>query len=134
VKGNPNDYLNPEFYMLEHFKYKELFLRKSKNAYISFITPELLDLVQSTKPDISYEGIQSSLRRRDLAVRTKELRKLFATSLREQLPQELVDLVQGRVAQSVFLRFYYKPLLSDVREKVLKAMTPLQNELLLLMK
>jgi intergrase/recombinase len=120
--------------MLEHFKYKELFLRKSKNAYISFITPELLELVQSTKPDISYEGIQSSLRRRGLAIRTKELRKLFATSLREQLPQELVDLVQGRVAQSVFLRFYYKPLLSDVREKVLKAMTPLQNELLLLMK
>jgi intergrase/recombinase len=127
-----NDYLNDEFYMLEHFKYKDLFLRKCKNAYISFVTPELLELVQTIKPKITYEAIDSALNRNGLAVKTKELRKLYATSLREYIPQELVDLLQGRVSQSVFLRFYYKPLLSDVKEKVLKVITPLQDELLAL--
>lgn len=120
--------------MLEHFKYKDLFLRKCKNAYISFVTPEMIELVQSVKPKITYEAIDSGLSRNRLAVRTKELRKLYATSLREYLPQELVDLLQGRVSQSVFLRFYYKSLLSDIKENVLKAKTLLQNELLLLIK
>ncbi|MFH0748945.1 MAG: integrase [Candidatus Bathyarchaeota archaeon] len=123
--GKLNEYLNEEIYMLEHFKYQELFLRKCKNAYISFVTPELLEVVKSVQPKITYEAIDSGLNRNRLAVRTKELRKLYATLLREHMPQELVDLLQGRVSQSVFLRFYYKPLLSDVREKVLKAITPL---------
>lgn len=103
--------------MLKHFKFKDLFLRKCKNAYISFVTSDLLELVKAVKPKITYEAIDSGLNRNRLAVRTKELRKLYATSLREHIPQELVDLLQGRVSQSVFLRFYYKPLLSDVKEK-----------------
>lgn len=35
-------YYNPERQALEHFKFPEIFLRQTKKAYISFVTPEML--------------------------------------------------------------------------------------------
>lgn len=116
--------------MLQHFKFKDIFLRKNKNAYISFISKETLNLVLETRPKVNYIAIVSALRRRKIKRRLKELRKLHATTLRSYLPQEIVDLVQGRISKTIFLRFYYKPFLLDIREKTLKAMEPLQHELL----
>ncbi len=34
-------YLDENLMMLQHFRFPELFLRRSKNAYISFVTPQL---------------------------------------------------------------------------------------------
>ena len=48
------------------------------------------------------------------------------------MPQELVDLLQGRISQSVFMKFYYKPLLQDAQQKTIKAILPMQTELLVL--
>ena len=45
--GELSNYLNKELLMLEHFRYGDLFLRRCKNAYISFVTPELLELVKA---------------------------------------------------------------------------------------
>jgi len=58
------------------------------------------------------------------------LRKLYATRLRNHLPQELIDLLQGRISQTVFMKFYYKPLLLDIQQKTIKALQPMQTELL----
>jgi intergrase/recombinase len=123
-------YLNTELSMLQHFRFPDMFLRKSKNAYISFVTPQLLDLVLETKPRIKYSAIDTKIGRIGFNNQTKQLRKLFATRLRATLPQELVDLLQGRVSQSVFMKFYYRPLLEDTRNKVLTATQSLQKELI----
>jgi len=74
--------------MLEHFRYGDLFLRKFKNAYISFITPELLRLVTAFKPKIKYLALDTKINRLGFPTRTKQLRKYFATILREHLPTE----------------------------------------------
>jgi hypothetical protein len=58
------------------------------------------------------------------------LRKLFATKLRTTLPQELIDLLQGRVSQTIFMKFCYRPLLEDTKTKVIKAIEPVQKELI----
>ena len=51
-------------------------------------------------------------------------RKIFATFLRnEGTEQEIIDLLQGRISNSVFVRHYYRPELSkfdEVREKLVK--------------
>jgi intergrase/recombinase len=112
-------YLDKELMMLQHFRFPEVFLRKSKNAYISFITPQLLDLILETKPRNKYSAIDTKIGREGFNTQTKQLRKLFATKLRTSLPQELVDLLQGRVSQTVFMKFYYRPLLEDARNKTL---------------
>jgi intergrase/recombinase len=68
--------------------------------------------------------------RQGFNTRTKQLRKLYATKLRNDLPQEMVDLLQGRISQTVFMKFYYKPLLKDIQQKTIQALQPLQLELL----
>jgi intergrase/recombinase len=123
-------YLDRDLMMLQHFRFPNLFLRRSKNAYISFITPQLLALVEEAKPRIKYSAIDTKLGREGFNTQTKQLRKLFATKLRTNLPQELVDLLQGRVSQTVFMKFYYRPLLEDARNKTLTSLQTLQNELI----
>ena len=132
-KNKLSSYLDKELMMLQHFRFPDLFLRKSKNAYISFITPELLDLVIATKPRITYSALDTKIGRLGFNIQTKQLRKIYATKLRNHLPQELVDLLQGRISQSVFMKFYYKPLLLDTQQKTIKALQPIQTELLSLL-
>jgi len=124
-------YYNSELSMLEHFRYQDLFLRRSKNVYISFVTQDLLDQVLSVKPVIKYTAMISALRHRSLPIRLINLRKLYATTLRENgIPQEIIDILQGRVSQSIFLRHYYKPYLAQVRKKVFKAIQDIQSKVI----
>jgi intergrase/recombinase len=125
-----SNYLNKDLMMLQHFKFPETFLRKSKNAFISFVTPKMLDLVLETKPKINHSTLGTKIKRLGLSIKTKQLRKLHATTLRSQLPQELIDLLQGRISQTVFMKFYYRPLLEDTRNKTLRAIEPLEKELI----
>lgn len=130
-KNELDHYLDRELMMLQHFKFKDIFLRRNKNAYISFITKELLDTVLEIKPKIEYIALVSALRRRRIKRKMKELRKLHGTLLRNYgIPKELVDLLHGRISQSIFIKFYYKPFLLDVKNKSLKALKPLEKELL----
>ena len=129
-KNKLESYLDKDLMMLQHFRFPDLFLRKSKNAYISFITPELLNCVLETKPRIKYTALDTKIGRIGFNNQTKQLRKIFATKLRNSLPQELVDLLQGRISQSIFMKFYYKPLLLDTQQKTVKALNPIQIELL----
>lgn len=128
--GRLEEYLNQEFLLLEHFRYGDIFLRRYKNAYISFLTPEILKLITTVKPRIKYTTLHTKIHRLGLANKTKQLRKYFATKLRESLPTEAIDLLQGRINRSVFLRYYYKPFLKDIRTKTLQGIAPLQKELL----
>ena len=132
-RGELDKYLDKELMMLQHFKYKELFLRKSKNAYISFVTQDLHDLVLENKPKLTYSGLATALNVRGFYNPLNSLRKLNATTLREHFPAEIIDLLQGRVSESVFLRYYYKPVLGQIREKTLEALAPLQSGLLTIM-
>ena len=43
-------YYNPERQSLEHFRFPSVFLRQTKKAYISFVTPETLDMVRCFEP------------------------------------------------------------------------------------
>jgi len=122
-------YFDEDLSMLQHFRYPELFIRKCKNAYISFISKDLLNLIIETKPEIRYSALDTKINRWGFNNKTKQLRKLFATTLRNHLPQELIDLLQGRISQTVFMKFYYRPLLKDVKNKTLEAIKPLENEL-----
>jgi hypothetical protein len=59
--GKLEHYLNREMMMLEHFRYKDIFLRRCKNAYISFISPELLELVLKYKPTLKFISLNPKL-------------------------------------------------------------------------
>jgi len=124
-----SEYFDRELSMLEHFRFPGLFLRESKNCYVSFVPEDLVELVVEAKPKVGYDVLKSALRKKGLPCRLMDLRKLYATRLRDEVPREVIDLLQGRVGQSIFLRHYYKPYLATVREQVFKTIEPLKNEL-----
>lgn len=121
--GRLNTYLNPQFLMLEHFRFPEMFIRGCKNAYISFVSQDMITLLLKVKPKVTVNGLREALQKAGLRVRIKDLRKLFATTVRDGgVSDDVVDLLEGRIPQNVFLRHYYKPdLLKSIREKVLAA-------------
>ena len=50
--------------------------------------------------------------------------------MREQVPSEIIDFLHGRISSSMFMRFYYKPFLQEIRAKVIKAVAPLEQEIM----
>ena len=122
--------------MLEHFRFPKLFLRGSKNCYISFVSEDLLDLIfkvsKRFEREMTYAAMVWGIQKiAHLPVRMLQLRKLYATTLREKgITKEIIDLLQGRIGQSIFLRHYYKPYLRKVKAKALKAIEPMTTNLM----
>jgi hypothetical protein len=53
-----NYYYNPDRSALEHFRFPEIFLRQTKKAFISFVTPEILESVRYTEQLPTYNQIR----------------------------------------------------------------------------
>ncbi|MEO9294184.1 MAG: integrase [Nitrososphaera sp.] len=124
------DYYNRERRMLEHFKYPDLFLRRTKKCYISLVDAATLDIAKAAG-EYSYMGLQSMLVRHGVPSHTKFCRKLFATHLRMKgIEPELIDLLQGRVPRSVFGRHYFRPDFDAERPRIEKAIASLAKEIL----
>ena len=61
--------------------------------------------------------------------RLKDLIDHYATfTLHHGLLREEVDLLQGRVGKSIFMRQYFSSAIHDLKERTLKAVTELKAE------
>ena len=102
------EYYNENTGFLEHFKYPKLFLRNSKNLYVSAVPKELLDQISKSQA-VSYNSVDKKLDRAGLKMRVKQLRSYYAMRMRELgLLSEQIHLIQGRVGRSIFLQHYFK--------------------------
>lgn len=128
-------YYNPERQALEHFRFPSIFLRQTKKAYISFVTPSMVEEI--TKKNVRTYKIGSKVPTHNaitLACRTKGIpmemhltRKIFASWLRKKgIQPEVVDMLQGRVSQSILTRHYLVPQ-DGLKEQVLDALKELQK-------
>lgn len=103
------NYYNKDKSILEHFRYPEIFIRRTKNAYISIITDFLLNVARNCNK-VNYSSLKSLIRRKGIGMNMAYCRKVFATHLRDRgIEHETIDLLQGRIPNSVFLRHYYRP-------------------------
>jgi intergrase/recombinase len=127
------NYYNPQRQALEHFRFPEIFIRATKKAYISFVSPEILEIVKSAtgcRFPTSYNAIRlacykSSIGRCDMAY----CRKIFASWLHQcGIQSEIIDFLQGRVSKSVFSRHYLTPS-QDLKDRVLEAVDKLRKEI-----
>jgi len=64
------EYYNENTRFLEHFKFSKLFLRSSKNVYVSAVPKELLEKI-SKSSRVSYNAIDKRLDRAGLRMRVK---------------------------------------------------------------
>ena len=127
--GRLKEYYNEELLCLEHFRFKQLFLRGKKNTYITFIPKEMVNEIANSEP-ITYEAIRKRLLKNGLRLRINELRDYFATFMvKHGLIREEVDLLQGRIPPSLFVRSYWSPNLKELRDRTLKALAKIKNKL-----
>jgi hypothetical protein len=96
VERKTMEYFNEELGVLEHFKHGDMFLRHTKNCYISIVTKDLISEIRNSQP-VTYSAIRKRLTRKGQPMRIKELRSYYATYLRNHgILAEYVDLIQGR--------------------------------------
>ncbi|MDQ3968719.1 MAG: hypothetical protein M3275_10040, partial [Thermoproteota archaeon] len=124
-------YYNPERQTLEHFRFPEIFLRRTKKAYISFVSSDnYYQLIAQTGPRTpTLNAIRLTCRYRSINMNMHLCRRVFASWLRKDgIQPEVVDMLQGRVSQSVLTRHYLTPD-SSLRQRVLGAISKLQKEI-----
>jgi hypothetical protein len=129
VENNQDNYLNKETIILEHFRHPDIFIRRTKQVFISFVNYDIINLAKDSI-EYSYNALRCYLKTRKLQMNMNYCRKIFATFMRNNgIEQEIIDLVQGRIPKSVFVRHYYKPDLSRF-EKVRSLLDNLYNQLI----
>ena len=128
-KGKVDEYYNEELRTLEHFKYPRLFFRNTKNIFISTI-PEDMIMRIAQSDSLTYEMIRKRLFRKGLGVKISGLRDFYATFMvRHGLIKEEVDLLQGRITKSIFVRHYWSPAIQELRQRVFNALGELEKTL-----
>jgi len=73
-EGKLNEYYNEEKGTLEHFKFKEIFLRKNKKVFVSLVPKELVERIASNKKPIkSTFQVKREFRNKDTKLDTRML-------------------------------------------------------------
>jgi hypothetical protein len=120
-------YYNDEFGVLQHFVFKELFLSNTKNLYVSIIEKPLLLEIANSEP-LTYEQVRKRLVRHGLKLRINELRGFYGSFMvRHNLIKEEVDLLQGRIPPSIFLRHYWSPSFKELGDRTRSAIALLEQ-------
>jgi intergrase/recombinase len=93
--------------MLKHFEFHDIFIRRTKHAYVS-IANDLIIKVANHSGNYSYNAIRCHLKQKKIQMNMNYCRKIFATYMRNNgVQSEIVNLLQGRIPKSVFVRHYY---------------------------
>jgi hypothetical protein len=103
------EYLNKKSFVLEHFRFPGLFIRRTKKAYISLASEPIINIAIQCS-NCGYNSLRLAIKRRGLDMHMAYCRKIFATHLRMNgIEQETIDLLQGRTPKSVFAKHYFRP-------------------------
>ena len=129
IQSDREVYVNNERSILCHYKYSETFLRQTKKAYITLISEPILGLAEDSDIRLPYPQLCKILKSKNMSMNMYYCRKIFATFLRNMgIEPEIVDLLQGRIPKSIFLRHYYRP---DINEIITKRIRPVLDQLTL---
>ena len=115
-------YYNVNTGFLEHFRFKDLFIRTSKKAYISYVPLEMLEQIGTRKQIPRSYSIQKNLARRHVPQRFGDVRELYASFMVKYLKETEIDVLSGRVSGSVFKVHYFNiKLVSDLKQRLSQA-------------
>jgi len=125
-----SEYYDREKEVLEHYKFKKVFIRRSKKVFVSFVPERLIEEI-SKQGKLTIYQINNWVRRDNkLKSRFGDLREFWATFMTRYLTTAEIDFLQGRVGASIFMRNYFNPaLITDLKERVFKGLAELQSRL-----
>jgi len=129
-EGKLNEYYNEKRGTLEHFRFKEVFIRRSKKAFISFVPKDLINKIASNDPLPSTFAIQARVRKQGLPLRFSDIREAHASFMTKYLKQPEIDFIHGRVSTNIFMSNYFNPaLISDLKERMFKAIVEIKERI-----
>jgi hypothetical protein len=117
------EYYDVENMMLCHWKFKQ-FIRTTKIAYVSFVTPEMVDMVKgpTSMQPLTYTQIRSVCYNNGITCDMRFCRKIFATWLyRSGISEATINMLQGRCPPSILHQHYLASADSSLRHDVLIA-------------
>jgi len=111
---------------MEHFRYKELFLRKGKKVFVSFVPKDLVQrIIENGK--LGKSGIQTVVKRLGLPLRFGDVREVHNTIMSKYLSEAEINFIAGRISGSVFMTNYFNPaMITDLKQRVFKAIAELE--------
>lgn len=126
-EGRLNEYYDSQKEIFEHFQFRELFIRRTKKAFISFVPKEVVRRV-SKENQLNRFCVQSKVKRKTGRIRFGDIREAHGTVLTRNLNASEIDFLHRRVSSSVFMRNYFNPaLIGDLKERVFKGIECAQN-------
>jgi intergrase/recombinase len=127
LSRDKRQYISPDNKFLYHYRYPDLFQRRTKKAFISIANENILSLLTKQKP-VTYNSLRLLMKRRGKQFNMAYCRKIFATFLRnEGIEAEIIDLLQGRVSKSIFVRHYFRPQLETIYNRVVDKLDKLHD-------
>ncbi len=97
------EYYDKELCCHCHFKYPKLFIRNTKNVYISFVKESLIEEIANSEP-VTYQQVRQKLQRKNIPTKINEVKDYFGTyMLQHGILGAEVNLLQGRIPVSVFI-------------------------------
>ena len=125
-----DSYYEKEKTILQHYLFKDYFIRRTKKAFVSFVPSEIIDEICRNKK-LTKPKIYCKLRRQGFNSRFSDIREYYATFMTKFLKIAEIDYLQGRVNASVFMRNYFNPaLIADLKERTFKGINELENKTL----
>lgn len=128
-KGELQNYYNGHKQALEHYRYKEKFIRHTKKAFISYVPESLIDKIKMDAPlPTSQSPIVKRINRCGLHSRFGDIREAHATFMTKFLEQSEIDFLHGRVSANVFMSNYFNPaLIGDLKERVFQGIEAIKE-------
>ena len=128
-EGKLSEYYDSEKEVLEHYKFKELFLRKKKKLFVSFIPKEFVKRI-TEEFELTRYGVQTAIKRRGLPLRFGDIREVHGTLLSRYLSESEVNFLHGRISGSVFMTNYFNiAWITDLKQRVFKGIAEIENKI-----
>jgi len=125
--GKLSEYYDTNLNCLCHFKYPKEFIRRTKNCFITFIANDLLNEIVNSEP-VTYNMIVKRLHRNRVKCRINELRDYYGTYLLQHgILEAEINLLQGRIPTSIFIKHYWSPKLSELKDRIFNALKELEQ-------
>jgi intergrase/recombinase len=127
LHSSSSTYYNPEQKVLQHYRFPDIFIRRTKAVYISVVDEEILAIAKSIKKIPTLNALKMISRHRSLSMQLKYCRKIYASWLhRCGESSDLIDMLQGRIGKNIFLKHYLIPS-SDFKTRILKEVHQLRQ-------
>jgi len=125
-----DEYYNVANNALENYKFKDLFIRRTKKSFVAFVPPSLVKRIADNEPLGTANAILKKLQKRGIQCRFGDVREAHASFITKYLKPSEIDFIHGRIGTSVFMQNYFNPsLVSDLRDRVFMAIAEIQNKI-----